>query len=304
MYIGQLGIQPNNALSPFVLKGPQEQKKNPVTEVLQQVSSRMTDIYERRADLDAAVKAEEIRQVVEDTEAEAAQAKKMEGLPDELLHFFRNQFVVAANGSRAMEQELLGLRDQLQGFDQVIQEYQAMIEDKAALPEGYTKEDVQLLLTTAQQEREKCLQNGAARVNRWNGGQFTSTERSENYMQPAFERVLGGNPFAGADASDWTIDPGAEDIYGEIDKALRSARSVTSAMEDGLRKVCNELEKRGYTEWKYERHLEGLRQARQLEAEKKSPLELMMERLQQQAEDGELKTDTRTVDSTPGITTI
>ena len=31
-----------------------------------------------------------------------------------------------------------------------------MIEDKAALPEGYTKEDVQLLLATAQQERESA----------------------------------------------------------------------------------------------------------------------------------------------------
>ena len=43
----------------------------------------------------------------------------------------------------------------------------------------------------------------------------------------------------------WQIDLSAEDIYGEVDRALASAHKVTATFQDGASSILAELKRRG-----------------------------------------------------------
>ena len=64
--------------------------------------------------------------------------------------------------------------------------------------------------------------------------------------------------WAGNDKNDthWQIDTSAEDIYGEIDRALSSAHSITSTFQKGASSILSELKRRGCVEEGEEIHFE------------------------------------------------
>ena len=57
------------------------------------------------------------------------------------------------------EHALTEYRDQLAAFDQTIQEYQDMLDGKAALPEDMTIEQVQTMLNLVKETRAQFLQD-------------------------------------------------------------------------------------------------------------------------------------------------
>lgn len=253
-------FQQNNifaAKSPF---GKTFAQQSPINDVLNRISNNIVGAQERRTEMESAIRTQEVKMDAYTSEIDAAQQKSLEEMPDELLHFLRNTYMVQRNMSCKMEQELTSFRDELMGIDQTIQEYQDIIDGKSLLPEDLTMEDVTKLLEFTKAAREQFVQDNAERLNEWNVG---NSVIGNSYTARTLERVTGENKFAGADASTWEIDATASDIYAEIDRVLSATRSVTETMEEGYRRICNELEKRGYTEWRYEDHLESMRQSKE-----------------------------------------
>ena len=232
------------------------QQQNSVTDVLNRISSNIIGAQVQRKSVESTAKTQEAKMDAYTSEIDATQQKSLEEMPDELLHFLRNQFLVQRNMSCQIEQELTSFRDQLSGIDQTIQEYQSILDGRTAMPDDLTLEDVAALLETTKATRQQFLEDNVERLNKWNMDKAVRDTR----ISRALERVVGENGFSGADASTWEIDASASDIYAEIDRVFSATHSVTETMEEGYRRICNELERRGYTEWKYEEHLTAMRE--------------------------------------------
>ena len=165
--------------------------------------------------------------------AEAAGSKAdsaLSEMPRELLEVYLNQYKVAANLSHQNETALMEYRDQLSAFDQTIQEYQDMLDGKAALPQQMKMEDVSMLLERTRAAREQFLQEGAKELNR---------AGSE-----------GPDQDDGHDLR-WSIDTSAKDIYGKIDRALAFTQKVTSMCREGASRIVAELKRRGQADQPY-----------------------------------------------------
>ena len=251
-------FQPNNifaAKSPFgQIPG---QGQGSVSDILSRVSDNIVNARERSKSLEDAARSREVRLDSYSAGVDASRMKSMEEMPDELLHFLRNQFLVRRNVSCRMEQELTAFRDGLMGLDQTIQEYQDILDGKTPLSGDLSMEDVTELLELTRAVREQFVQDNAERLNKWN---MSKAVTGDGIISRAIENVLGENRYADMDASVWEIDASAGDIYAEIDEALSATRSVTDTMEEGYRRICGELEERGYTQWKYEEHLSAMRE--------------------------------------------
>ena len=111
---------------------------------------------------------------------------------------------------------------------------------KTALPSQMKQEDVALLLEHTKAAREQFLQQGAQELNRLSREGPTPRE----FLGRAYSMITGDANNA-QDHSRWEIDPEANDIYGEIDRALASARRTTSTFRDGASSVLAELKRRG-----------------------------------------------------------
>ena len=186
--------------------------------------------------------------------AEATEGKKnsaLEEMPEGLLHFYLNQCKVGAYLSQQHEASLMEYRDQLSAFDQTIQEYQDMLDGNKALPEQMKLEDVSKLLDATRAAREQFIQQGAAELNRVSDHNPTQ----EGFMGKAYSMAAewAGN---GENDTQWQLDTSADDIYGEIDRALSSAHSITNTIQKGASSILAELKRRGCVEEGEEIHFE------------------------------------------------
>ncbi len=112
-----------------------------------------------------------------------------------------------------------------------------MLDGKAALPEQMGREDVSRLLDAARTAREEFLQKGAAVLNRL-------SKNDPSRMGYMFKDYSAGTDRQRDEFDTW-IDTSAEDIYGEIDRALGNARNVTSTFEEWASNIQSELKRRG-----------------------------------------------------------
>ena len=177
--------------------------------------------------------------------AEAAGSKTdsaLSEMPNELLEVYLNQYKVAANLSHQNEAALMEYRDQLSAFDQTIQEYQDMLNGKAALPQQMKIDDVSMLLEQTKMAREQFLQEGAKELNRMGSEGPDLTDRAR--------QMVVGDLDDGHDLR-WSIDASAEDIYGEIDRALNFTQKVTSMCREGASRIVAELKRRGQADQPY-----------------------------------------------------
>ena len=210
--------------------------QSPVNDALNRLSENLLNAQKQAKDLKTRFDTLELS-------AEAAEGKKdspLEEMPEGLLHFYLNQCKVGANLSRQHEASLMEYRDQLSAFDQTIQEYQDMLDGKTALPEQMTMEDVSSLLEAAKAAREQFLQQGAAELNRVSDNNPTQA----GYMGKAYSMAAEWAE-NGLNDTHWQIDASAKDIYGEIDRALTSAHSITSTFQKGASGILAELKRRG-----------------------------------------------------------
>ena len=120
-----------------------------------------------------------------------------------------------------------------------------MLDGKTALPEDMTTEQVQAMLDLVKETRAQFLQDGGKEVNRRLA--FSNSYADDRLFNHVVSAVLGESfENAGKGADFWRIDPNAEDIYGEIDRALGAVDSLTQTCSQGLGAIATELKRRGY----------------------------------------------------------
>lgn len=175
--------------------------------------------------------------------AEAIESQRKSALadvPEELLRLYLNQCKVGAVISQHQEASLMEYRDQLSAFDRTIQGYQDMLDGKTALPEQMKQEDVALLLEAAKAAREQFLQQGAEKLN-----QFSREGPTPKDLLGNGYFMTVGETGSAQEESRWQISASADDIYGQIDRAIASARRVTSMFQNGASSILAELRRRG-----------------------------------------------------------
>ena len=111
---------------------------------------------------------------------------------------------------------------------------------KTALPEQMKLEEVSNLLEATKAAREQFLQKGAAELNRLSSEGPTPKES----MGSVYDMLVEDDGTGDGDAR-WQIDPAAQDIYGEIDRALAAAHKATSTFQKGASSILAELKRRG-----------------------------------------------------------
>ena len=162
----------------------------------------------------------------------------------ETLKCFAGLLDAYARFNSMTEHALTEYRDQLTAFDQTIQEYQDMLDGKAALPEDMTTEQVQAMLDLGKEPRAQFLQEGGKEVNRRLA--VSNSYADDRLFNHVVSAVLGESfENAGKGADFWRIDPNAEDIYGELDRALGAVDSLTKTCRQGLGAIATELTRRG-----------------------------------------------------------
>lgn len=170
--------------------------------------------------------------------------------PTEALKFYAGILDMYARFNSMTEHALTEYRDQLAAFDQTIQEYQDMLDGKAALPEDMTIEQVQTMLNLVKETRAQFLQDGGKEVNRRLS--FSNSFADDRLFNHTASAVLGESfENAGKGADFWYIDPNAENIYGEIDRALVAVDSLTQTCRKGISAIASELRRRGYDDSDY-----------------------------------------------------
>lgn len=217
-------------------------KNAPMQDVLGRMSENLLDARQQTS-LQDRVKLE--FSGVLDTEYSA-----LSEVPTDVLKFFAGALDMYARFNSMTEHALTTYRDQLTAFDQTIQEYQDMLDGKTALPEDLTTEQVQAMLDLVKETRAQFLQDGGKEVNcRLSSSNYYADDKLFNHVTSA---VLGESfKNAGKGADFWHIDPNAEDIYGEIDRALGAVDSLTQTCSRGLGAIAAELRRRGYDDYYY-----------------------------------------------------
>ena len=220
-------FQQNKPLGQKLVQPPINDTLNRLSENLLNTQVQNTDL-KRRFD------------TLELSDAALEQKSSLSDVPEGLLHYCLHMCKFGASISQGQEYALMEYRDQLSAFDQTIQEYQDMLSGKTALPEQMKQEDVALLLEATKVAREQFLQQGAEKLNQFSKEGPTP----KGFLGSAYSMITGETANA-QDNPRWQIDPSAQDIYGEIDRALASAHKVTSTFQDGASGILAELKRRG-----------------------------------------------------------
>ena len=210
----------------------------PINDTLHRLSQNFLTAQEQGQDLRKRFDTLELSEEAAGSKADSALSE----MPKELLEVYLNQYKVAANLSHQNESALMEYRDQLSAFDQTIQEYQDMLDGKAALPQQMKMEDVSMLLERTKAAREQFLQEGAKELNRVGSEGSDLTDKAR--------QMVMGDLDDGHDLR-WSIDASAKDIYGEIDRALAFTQKVTSMCREGASRVVAELKRRGQADQPY-----------------------------------------------------
>ena len=210
----------------------------PVNDTLHRLSQNFLAAQEQGQDLRKRFDTLELSAEAADSKADSALSE----MPKELLEVYLNQYKVAAHLSHQNETALMEYRDQLSAFDQTIQEYQDMLDGKAALPQKMKLEDISMLLERTRAAREQFLQEGAKELNRVGSEGPDLTDKAR--------QTVMGDLDDGHDLR-WSIDASAKDIYGEIDRALASASKTASMCREGASRIVAELKRRGQADQPY-----------------------------------------------------
>ena len=145
------------------------------------------------------------------------------------------------------EHALTEYRDQLTAFDQTIQEYQDMLDGKAALPEDMTTEQVQAMLDLVRETRAQFLQDGGKEVNRRLA--FSNSYADEQTGSTMWHSAVLGESFenAGKGADFWRYSTQMRRTsMGKLTGRWVQWTSSTQTCSQGLGAIATELKRRGY----------------------------------------------------------
>lgn len=216
----------------------------PLNNILNKVADRTIEMQQKNSDYEFEEKVKEIKA---DTYTKVQTSETLEELEPDVLKYYAASLKFLSGLSSDHEQELSSFKEQLMSFDQGIQTCQDVINGNVSLPDGVTMDDMKKLLTEKQQAREKYLKDGCGKINKWNLYKSDFFNRTVN-------KVFGENKFSESDEKDWKIDAAASDIYAEIDRVAEATRGITQTLNEGISRIYDILEKKGYGEEKYKLH--------------------------------------------------
>ena len=199
----------------------------------------------------------------------------MEETKPEILEYYAESLKFLSRLSSDREQELNSFKEQLKSYDQGIQTFQDILSGKVSLPDGVTMDDINNLLTKTQQARENYFKEGCEKINEWD----LYNDSINHFVNKAF----GENKFTESDMENWIFDSTNSDIYAEIDKVAEATRNVTQTLHEGISRINNILEKKGYE--KYKLHQAVLQENKKISPDTQSlnPMQLFLLSLKSEA---------------------
>lgn len=260
---------------PFVVNSFLQKKEVEPENILQKLADKMVDTYERTEKLESEIRTHEIKM---DEYTKTDDVSNLDRMEPEVLQMYQRIYELIGQSANDQMQELDAFQEHLESLDELMQQYQDMVDGKTSLADGMTKDDALNLLIAVQKEREDYVRSGAERLNQY--ADWIGSNNFDRYMG----KVFGKNPFSGTDKSNWMIDASTSDIYAEIDRVRGAVSTVSEAANEGLRRIKSALEKRGG--YQYKLYLDTVENSREpVDSEQKSMLEIMLERLKKAADD-------------------
>jgi len=237
----------------------QKEKRAPLEDALQRLTNNAINAKAQGAEKDA--EAEKLARNMDAyvSALSPGENRALKDMDDEELLAWQHIFTQTTRLAQGYEDKLLDFRDQLSAFDQTIQDYQSMLDGKREMSDGLTREKVTELLNQMKDAREQFLMDYKDDLeNGWMRFGGLSFSRIARAVGPDGAAATG--EYADKDESFWRINLQSDDIYGEIDRVLGGVRSVGRHLGETLNAITNELKKRGYTEDKYQRYFDNLRE--------------------------------------------
>lgn len=250
----------------------QKEKRAPLEDALQRLATNAFDAKAKGLEKDAEAKKLADKMDVYVSSLNTGENRALKDMDDEELMIFQHIFTQMTRLAQGYEDKLLDFRDQLSAFDQTIQDYQSMLDGKHEMSEGLTREKVTELLDQMKSAREQFLHDTEKKLG--TGGSEHSTASAgflglsravrRNSVSAQIMKETSGESaledYANKDPSFWQIDFRSDDIYGEIDRVLEGVQGVGRHFGEALDAISKELAKRGYTEDKYQRYFDKLRE--------------------------------------------
>lgn len=236
----------------------QKQKRAPLEDALRRLADNAFDAKAKGLEKDAEAEKLATKMDAYVSSLGVGENRALKDMDDEELLIWQHIFSQTARLAQGFEDNLLDFRDQLSAFDQTIQDYQDMLDGTKELTEGLTHEKVTELLDQMKSAREQFLaDNKESADGRSRFGGLTLS-RLARAVGPTGEGATG--EYADKDESFWHVDLQSDDIYGEIDRVLEGVRGLGQRFGETLDAISRELAKRGYTEDKYQRYFDNLRE--------------------------------------------
>ncbi len=242
------------------MRNKKSELQNPLNDVLNKLADQAIDAQSENLEPDFQFKLNGIKK---DTYTTTLESEALEEAAPESLKLYVAVLKLFSGFSSSQEKDLIDFKEQLMSFDQEIEKYQGIIKGDADLPEGTTMEDVMNLLTATQQTREKYIKDNSDKLN---GLDLYNGE----FLNRIVHKVCGENKFSDMDESNRNIDSSSSNIYAEIDRILESTRGISRTLNEGIKRIYDILEKKGYGEEKYKYYQTSLRENRSLTPDEKS----------------------------------
>lgn len=260
MNVGKLNIGPTAQFGQQILLQAGQahrQQRAPLDDALKRLSDNVIGAQTQRTEQKTEARKVEIKKDLFISNLSSGKNRALEELSDEELMDLQHTFRLAGRYAQIYENALTDFRDQLSAYDQTIQDYQDMADGKRDLAEGMTADTARTLAESARNARERFLSDG-----------IKDMEKGASYdahgLVGAFAMYNGANRLFGdyenRDDSFWHVDVHADDIYGEIDRVRNAVRDAGDHSGGILNAINKELERRGYTEDKYQIYFDKLRE--------------------------------------------
>ncbi|WP_037372765.1 hypothetical protein [Anaerovorax odorimutans] len=227
---------------PNMLNNRQLSIQKPLNNMLNKIANKVMDTQQNGSEYEFQTKMQNIKT---DTYTKIQESENLDEIEPEILEYYAAILNLYSRDANFHEDELNTFKEQLISFDQDIQNYQDILNGNTDLPDDTTMNDILNLLTTTKQAREEYLKNSCNKLNKWDSYKADSFDHTIN-------KVLGQNKFSEMSDKNWQIDASTSDIYSEIDRVSEATRKVSQTLNDGLKRIYDVLDKKGYGYEKYQ----------------------------------------------------
>lgn len=229
-------------------KNPLSQGKaqtNPASNVLTKLSEKMIVNDEKKAKLETSFIAQHAQKDIYTSEIETI----LEDAADEYKEMLETMLALGsmfARGNKMFENELTNFRNTIAELDQTIAGYQDILDGKAEPPKDVTRDEVKLMLESAQKTRNDFVHERVTELN-----ERIAEMQESNTEKGLFNLAFGYLPYGAMDRSNWTIDGTASDIISELNRVIGEVHELSEVYGESLQvvqKLLDNFDKESFME--------------------------------------------------------